>query len=172
MTLFGTALAETTELTNALEGLTKEEAAAAGVITGAVVGVMAVLAIAWIILQIIADWKIFTKAGEAGWKSIIPFYNYVVEYRLCWDAIPGAVFAVLYLAVNLISRGNTANLPTWQTILLFAALVVMAVLHWIESGKLAKAFGKGLGYTLCLFFCGPIARLALGFGKARFVGKA
>ena len=27
------------------------------------------------IVAIIAYWKIFTKAGEAGWKSIIPFYN-------------------------------------------------------------------------------------------------
>ncbi|MBR1762543.1 MAG: hypothetical protein IJ731_04170, partial [Eubacterium sp.] len=27
------------------------------------------------ILSIIALWKIFEKAGEAGWKAIIPFYN-------------------------------------------------------------------------------------------------
>ena len=172
MTLFATALAETTELSTTLEGLTTEEAAVAGVITGTVIGAVAILAIIWLILQIIADWKIFTKAGEAGWKSIIPFYNYYVEYKLCWNGLYGLIFGVLYIVVNLITRQNATDLPTWQTILLFAGLVVMAVLHWIESQKLAKAFGKGFGYGLCLFFLGSIARLALGFGKARYVGKS
>ena len=29
------------------------------------------------IISIIAMFKIFTKAGEAGWKSIIPIYNII-----------------------------------------------------------------------------------------------
>ena len=33
------------------------------------------------ILQIVAWWRIFSKAGEAGWKSIIPIY-YVYSYIL------------------------------------------------------------------------------------------
>ena len=48
----------------------------------------------------------------------------------------------------------------------------MAVLHCIESQKLSRAFGKGTGFGLCLFLFGPIARLVLGFGKARYVGRA
>ena len=27
------------------------------------------------ILMIVAVWKIFSKAGQAGWKSLIPFYS-------------------------------------------------------------------------------------------------
>lgn len=30
-----------------------------------------VMCIAWYVLQVIANWRIFTKAGEKGWKSII-----------------------------------------------------------------------------------------------------
>ena len=26
----------------------------------------------WWLLHVVAAWRIFTKAGEAGWKSIIP----------------------------------------------------------------------------------------------------
>ena len=172
MTLFTTALAEATELTTALEGLTTEEAAAAGAIAGTAFGVTAVLGIVWLVLQIIADWRIFTKAGEAGWKSIIPIYNYYVEYRLCWKSVFGLVFGVLYFIINLNSEVKAASLPTWQSVLLFVIIIVMAVLHAIESQKLSKAFGKGTGFGLCLFFFGPIARLVLGFGKARYVGKA
>lgn len=59
MSLITNALAETTELTPALAGLTPEE-------TAFTVGLSTALVIVWAILQIIADWKIFTKAGEAG----------------------------------------------------------------------------------------------------------
>ena len=37
-------------------------------------GMYLMIAFAWWLLQIIANWRIFTKAGEAGWKSIIPIY--------------------------------------------------------------------------------------------------
>lgn len=42
----------------------------------------ALFAFIFYILQVIAYWKIFTKAGEEGWKSIIPIYNGYVQYRL------------------------------------------------------------------------------------------
>lgn len=35
------------------------------------------------ILQIVAWWRIFSKAGEAGWKSIIPIYNVIVLFKIC-----------------------------------------------------------------------------------------
>jgi len=49
--------------------------------TAAAGGVMAVV---WIIslivaiVSLVAMWKLFTKAGEAGWKVLIPIFNYVV----------------------------------------------------------------------------------------------
>ena len=38
-------------------------------------GMYLIFAFVWWILQIIANWNIFTKAGEAGWKSLIPIYG-------------------------------------------------------------------------------------------------
>ena len=61
-------------------------------LTGASVGLAAIgsmLIISLIILlvvavlQIVAMWKIFTKAGEAGWKSIIPVYNIITLFLFC-----------------------------------------------------------------------------------------
>ena len=48
--------------------------------------VLIVFALAWYILQVVAYWKIFTKAGEAGWKSIIPVYNTYTPYKMTWSA--------------------------------------------------------------------------------------
>ncbi len=38
-------------------------------------GTIFILVIGWYILQVVAYWKIFEKAGEPGWKAIVPFYN-------------------------------------------------------------------------------------------------
>ena len=38
-------------------------------------GTFWLLLVAFLVLNIVANWKIFTKAGQAGWASIIPFYN-------------------------------------------------------------------------------------------------
>ena len=35
-----------------------------------------------LVVAIVAYWKIFTKAGEAGWKSLIPIYNSVVLFKI------------------------------------------------------------------------------------------
>ena len=87
MILFPNALAETAELEaaldTALEGLTTQEAAAGGTIVGIAIGLFIAVAIVWYIFQAIADWKIFAKAGEPGWKSLIPIYNIIVEFKIC-----------------------------------------------------------------------------------------
>ena len=50
-----------------------------GVIFGLIVGALAVTAIG-LIINLICRWRIFTKAGEKGWKSLIPVYNTYLEY--------------------------------------------------------------------------------------------
>ena len=169
MGILTTALAETADLSAALEGVTNEESALAGGVVGAVLGASAVIIVVWIILQIIADWKIFTKAGEAGWKSIIPVYNYYTEYNLCWKGTYGLIYAVAYYICNLITSGD--SVPNWQFILLVIFGIITIVLHFMESKKLAKAFGKGTGFGVFLFLLGPIARLVLGFGSAQYQGN-
>ena len=37
-----------------------------------------IICLAILIITIIGMWKVFEKAGQEGWKSIIPFYNMYV----------------------------------------------------------------------------------------------
>ena len=79
--VFASAMAEeAAELAQALEGASKEEVLLAGTIAGAALSVISMISIVWFIVEIIGNWKIFTKAGIAGWKSIIPIYSDYVEY--------------------------------------------------------------------------------------------
>ena len=40
------------------------------------------LIVVLVVISIIASWKIFTKAGEPGWASLIPIYNTYVMIKI------------------------------------------------------------------------------------------
>lgn len=168
--LFATAMAEeTAELSQTLEGVTAEEAMVAGSIIGAMLGVFLVLGILYFILRVIADWKIFTKAGVAGWKSLIPFLSDYEEYKLCWKGSLGLVAAVCLAFINYVT--TRVKSPNNGMVILMGVLAILGlVLSFIQSQRLSKAFGKGAGFGVGLFLLGPIFRLILGFGSARYVG--
>ena len=96
------------------------------------------------ILLIIAAWKILTKAGEKGWKAIIPFYN-------------------MYTLVK-IADGKGIKF------LLFLIPVVGFVYNILFCIRLAKAFGKGTGFAVGLIFLPNVFSLILGFGSAEYIG--
>ena len=60
-------------------------------------GMYLMIAFAWWLLQIIANWRIFTKAGEAGWKSIIPIYGDYISYKIAWQ--PAYFWLTLVLGI-------------------------------------------------------------------------
>ncbi len=108
------------------------------------VGLMFVAAVS--VVFIAGTWKMFTKAGQPGWASLIPFYN-------------------LYVLLQIAGR------PGWWLILLLVPLVnvVVAIMMWAD---IATAFGKGSGYALGLILLTPIFVLLLGFGDAEYRGPA
>ena len=168
--LFTTAMAEeATELSQVLEGATKEQALTAGAILGASMGVIIALGIVYFVLCVIADWKIFTKAGRAGWKSIIPILSDYEEYDLCWQGSIGVAYAVCVIALQYLSY-NSGNPASWQNIVYCVLGIVALVLNFMQSMRLSSAFGKGKGFGFGLFLLGPIFRLILGFGSAKYVG--
>jgi hypothetical protein len=146
---------------------TVAEAAFIGGLVALGVGVIIALVIIWYVLQAIADWKIFAKAGEPGWKSLIPIYNVYVEYEICWTGLLGLVFVAASLVTGLIDTTNASN---FVKVLVVVVWILAMILHLMQSIKLSKSFGKGVGFGLVLFFFGPIGRLILGFGSAQYIG--
>ena len=118
---------------------------------GAMLGTYSAIVIVFYVLLVIAQWKIFTKAGEAGWKSLIPIYNMVVLYKII-GLSPWLL--LIYLAGIIPVVGYIATL----------------VLSIISMVKLGQAFGKGAGFIVGLVFLTPIFQMILGFGSAEYVG--
>ena len=106
--------------------------------------VYVILSLAISVLTLVAMWKLFVKAGRAGWKCLIPFYNTYCLYDIAW--------------------GNG-----WLFLLMFVPCVNVVV-GIMMLFKLAKAFGQGTGFGFCLLFLNTIFILILGFGSAEYVG--
>ena len=118
----------------------------------------------WLLLGIIGSWLLFRKAGRPGILSLIPGVNLIVEYSICWSWIFGLIFFLLIGGANYFA-GAEPTMPAG------IAGIVTVILHWIESQKLARSFGKGFLYGLFLFFFDRFARVILGLSGARYVGK-
>ena len=134
-------------------------------------GIYLIVAVIWWLLQVIANWRIFTKAGEAGWKSIIPVYGDYVSYRIAWQ--PAYFWLVFILGIiSSVASGMADPNGTNVTILLIVSLIriVLAIISILYSVKLARAFGKGIGFAIGLIFLQPIFMLILGFGDCDYYG--
>lgn len=119
------------------------------------------------ILTIIAMWKIFTKAGEAGWKSIIPIYNAYILFKICWET---KYFWILFL-VAFLGGFLSGLIPAIATVVTIIAGIIEIVIYIILDVKLAKAFGKGTGFAVGIVLLNTIFTLILGFGSSTYVGK-
>ena len=140
------------------------------VMEAAAFGLGAVFAfyVVWYILQVIADWKILSKAGKSGWLSLIPILNVYAEYDICWTGPMGLLYVIIGIVVNFFNGRENSNTIT---ILCSILGVVAFVLHIIQSLKLSRSFGKGVGYAIFLIIFGPLARVILGLGSSEYVGR-
>ncbi len=142
------------------------DASALGAFAG-LIALLGTLTIVFYILEVIAMWKVFSKAGEAGWKSLIPIYNYYVLYDITWQAPIGLAYGLMNLANNL-ENNKVISIPS---IISFPVSIALLALHIMQSLKMAKAFGKGTGFAIGLILLEPIFLLILGFGSAQYLGK-
>lgn len=143
----------------------------------AVAGVLIVLWLIWCVLRIVANWKIFAKAGEAGWKSLVPIYNRYVQFQLVWKLPVFWVYIALFFGSGIFASisQNLAetNAGAADVLAILGSILVIAwfVLDIMFQNKLAKAFGKGTGFTVGLVLLNPVFMLILGLGKAKYLGN-
>ena len=106
--------------------------------------VVGIIGIAVAVLMIVAEWKLFRKAGVPGWGAIIPFYNTYLLYKIVWGS--GWWFLTLLIP--------------------FGGFVMACVTYY----KLAKCFGKGTGFGIATVLIPVVMIPILGFGSAEYRG--
>ena len=98
-----------------------------------------------IIFMFAAMWKVFTKAGQPGWATIIPLYN-------------------MYILLKV------AGKPGWWLVLMFIPLVNI-IINIITYVALANNFGKSTGFAVGLIFLPIIFFPILAFGDAEYMWR-
>lgn len=110
-----------------------------------------------LVLQIVAMWKLFKKAGEPGWKAIIPIYNSYVYYKI--SGVPSLFWILIVVSV-------LSAVP--NDIVVYISLILTICIVVYQTHSLSKAFGHGVGYTLGLLFLNLIFVFILGFGSSEY----
>lgn len=153
-----------------------------------------IITLGLLVFGLIAGWKILTKAGQPGWKILIPFYNFYILFKivkmqnwfwtmlaleiLCFGLsfvqIGSAVTSVFSVATPGASSGTAAGLSVVMIVIfvlqcLTALYAFVASLVWYY--RLSKAFGHGLGFFFGLIFFQYIFWLILGFGSSDYNKK-
>lgn len=126
------------------------------------------LSIGWWLLLAIANWRVFTKAGEAGWKSFIPILSGHVSYRIAWHPAFYWIGIVLAAAANTLNSMEITRENVFVGMLAVLFAVAYVVITAMQTYKLARAFGKGIGFTIGLIVLEPIFMMIIAFGSARY----
>jgi hypothetical protein len=118
-------------------------AGGASSILGAIFGlVFGLFALVVGLIMVASSWKIFTKAGEEGWMSIIPVLNIIILLKI-------------------------TRKPVWWVVLFFIPFVNVVAAFLVHM-ELAKVFGQGMGFVIGMVFLPFIFYPMLAFGSARY----
>ena len=128
--------------------------------------VYATIALVIYVLLVIAMWRIFTKAGEAGWKSLIPIYNVYIWYKIV--GLQNAFW--LMIAFSFIIGIVYAISPTLYVVTCTIYSITALLVTIFHSIRLSKSFGHKGGFAVGLIFLPTIFTLILGFSSDKFVG--
>lgn len=101
------------------------------------------------VLEIIAMWKMFRKAGRQGWEAIIPFYNMWTLFEI--SGYRGANIFFMFIP--------------------YAGIVILLVFEIKAAISLSQKFHKNGGFAALLVLVPVVGYCILGFGKDTYDGK-
>lgn len=139
-------------------------------IHGVLIGVfilVCLICVALLILQIVGMAKTFKKAGQKGWAAIIPFYNTFTLIKISglelWWFI---LLSILPLAAIQVSNDSAAFVDVSTAIYIWVASFIsgisIAAMQYAVNYKIAKSFGKNVGFAIGLSLAAPIFWMVLG----------
>ena len=138
------------------------------------------LELAIAVISIVSLWKVFTKAGEGGWKILIPIYNGYIQYKIAgcrgryWAAFLLTCAASVLAVIAGISMAGAISAEVGIISLLAAGVLflIVGIIGITYTFKFARAFGRGFFFGLGLLFLPFIFLAIIAFnGNIVYVGN-
>ena len=124
--------------------------------------IFAAIVVVLLVCLVVGRWKIFVKAGEPGWKAVIPFYSFYTQVKICAPLLLYWIWLGCYIVNFILGLMRVSGVLPGIISLATFVLTVLASL------KLSKAFGHGIGFAIGLILLPPIFLLILGFGSSEY----
>lgn len=129
------------------------------------------------LLIAIAEWKVFTKMGEKGWKALVPVYNVYILLRRCsqtkylWKVVLWTMLVVVCEAIAYV-LGSESEWAVFPRIVEIVAQILLIAIEVRVNLDVSRSFGHGGGFCVGLLFLPVVFELILGFGASEYVGNA
>ena len=115
------------------------------------------------LLVVIGSYKLFRKAGEKGWKAIIPILNDYTRFKLYANKDLFLSFLIATMASNLIADGNKLLM-----FLTFLSSIIVFVISFKMHLGMARSHGRNVGMAILLTILPGIGYMILGFDKSEY----
>lgn len=162
-------------------------------------GTSTIISLVILLFNIICWYKIFKKAGEDGWKAIIPVYSDFICFRLflstklfiikllaiLFDFIL-IIFLFFKVSIDTILATNNASIDSSQMVrvvlemfsknMIFLAIIIFLMLVAFVIGIMQKyytlkSFGKGGAWLFLYIFFEIFVDAYLAFGNVYYEGN-
>ena len=129
--------------------------------------VFGIITIAVVLLFVASEWRILSKAGEKGWKSLIPFYGLFVSHHIVGMSHIWFILEIVAWIAELVFEIIKFPEPVvfWFGIVVGAFTLLSEIVHLI---KICNCFSKGIGFKIGTILLPNIFLLILAFGKAEY----
>ena len=121
-----------------------------------------------IILLTVAEWRIMTKAGEKGWKSLIPFYSVFVSHHIAGMSHVWFIIEVITWITEItfeVVKSTPEPVVLCFGIATGIFTIISEIIHII---KLCDCFGKGTLFKIGMMFFSAVFFMIIAFGKAEY----
>lgn len=124
------------------------------------------------IFSLVMYWMLLEKAGENGWKILIPYYSEYTIFKIAkkrnlfwWQLVIGIVTVIsaitlLTMSIFMIeAESEMSGLVTGciiNSVLIFILSIVLFVIKVKRSIGLSKAFGQSTAFGVGILFIEPV----------------
>ena len=143
----------------------------------AAIGIFLLALVIYVLVSFITRWNMFIKAGERGWKSLIPVYSEYTEWKIAGFGKEYWITLILYAALALTSLllclidyrvGSIISAIFWAIGIAFVIIISIR-----KCMRLAGAFGQSDLFGLLVLLLFPtIGLLILSWGNCRYTAPA
>ena len=121
------------------------------------------------LLLLVSEWRVLEKAGEKGWKTLIPFYNIYISHHVMGMAHIWFILEIIVWPIELLLE-ILDPVPDWLEIGFGIPTAIITIISMIvHANCMGKCFGKSRLYRLGLLLLPEVCLPMIAFGKSKYI---